>query len=429
MKNTVCRDAGPCGLLAAFGSHAGQPVTGPVQTVTRNPAKAAFYMVFVIAQGGGPTAVINASVAGAVLEARQRYPGTKVLGARHGIRGIRLGDFIDLSSLTENELYRLAATPNAALGSTRDKPDQSYCADILEGLQRASANALIYVGGNDTAATQDLLADAAGDSIAFIHVPKTIDNDLVENDHTPGFISAAWFTASAFLSCDLDFRAMPGIYVGIVMGRHAGFLTAAGAAWRQRDSDGPHLVYMPERPFSIAKFIDDVARIHDRFGRCVVAMSEGVQGEDGQPLAQGILGQQMERDAHGNVRLGGGELGVAIQQAIKTAMPATRARVDTFGYLPRAFATMIAEHDRQEAVDAGRFAVAFCEKGSGSVALKSEGDRIVFRRVPLAAVAGKTRLMPPEFIAPAGNCLTDAGMAYLTRLIPKAPDTLPPFEK
>jgi ATP-dependent phosphofructokinase / diphosphate-dependent phosphofructokinase len=383
--------------------------------------------VFVLAQGGGPTAVINATVAGAALEARRRYPGAKVLGARHGVRGVRKGDFIDLSALSENELHLLAATPNAALGSTRDKPDEKYCADILASLKRVSATAFIYIGGNDTAGTQQILDTAAGGSIACIHAPKTIDNDLVENDHTPGYISAAWFVASGFMSVDLDFRAMTGIYVGIVMGRHAGFLTAAGAAWRRDESDGPHLVCLPERPFSTKQFLDDVARVHARHGRCVVAMSEGVAGEDGRPLVESLLGDRVERDAHGNVRLGGGALGNAVEAAINEAFPKVRARVDTFGYLPRAYATMVGDVDRQEAFDVGEFAVATCSEGSASVALTFKDGKAVLRRMPLDSVAGKTRLMPKEFVAPSGTELSEAGLAYLARLVPKAPTILRPL--
>ena len=166
--------------------------------------------VFVIAQGGGPTAVINQTVAGAALEIRRRFPRGKVLGARHGVRGVRKGDFIDLSALSEGDLRRFGNTVNSGLGSTRDKPDEKYCADVIDGLRKAAARAFIYIGGNDTAGTMQILA-AAGSDIAFVHAPKTVDNDLVENDHTPGFISAAWFVASAFLSLDLDFRAMPQI--------------------------------------------------------------------------------------------------------------------------------------------------------------------------------------------------------------------------
>ena len=190
----------------------------------------------------------------------------------------------------------------------------------------------------------------------FVHAPKTIDNDLVENDHTPGYISAAWFVAAAFLSVDLDFRAMPGIYVGIVMGRHAGFLTAAAAAWRREgEGDGPHLVYVPEAHFSPEKLIADIKAARETYGRCVVAMSEGVQTEDGTPLAESLIPEdRKERDAHGNLQLSGGDLGLALQAAISAAFPKVRARVDTFGYLPRGFVGTVSAIDQAEAYAIGR---------------------------------------------------------------------------
>jgi 6-phosphofructokinase len=377
--------------------------------------------VIVIAQGGGPTAVINQTVAGATLEARKRNPKARVLGAKHGIRGCRKADFVDLSRLSESDLRRFAATPNSGLGSTRDKPDPEYCAGILEALRKVSAKTFIYVGGNDTADTMRLLDEAAGREIAFIHAPKTIDNDLVENDHTPGFISAAWFVAAAFLSADLDFRAMPGIYAGIVMGRHAGFLTASGAAWRRAEGDGPHLVYLPERGFSVQQLIADVAAVRDKHGRCIVAMSEGVHGEDGRPLLESLR-EQIERDAHGNVQLTGGDLGIAVQGALSEAFPKVRVRVDTFGYLPRAFPAMISDIDRREAFEVGVHAIAAAESGSASVALKYEDGKTVCRAVPLASIAGKTRLVPEAFIAPSGHDLSAEGRAYLDRLVPKRPE-------
>ena len=379
--------------------------------------------VFVIAQGGGPTAVINQTVAGAALEVRRRHPKAKVLGARHGVRGIRKGDFVDLSALSDTDLRRFGNTPNAGLGSTRDKPDAKYCGEILEALNKVGASAFIYIGGNDTAGTMQILHDT-GSKIAFIHAPKTIDNDLVESDHTPGFISAAWFVANAFLSVDLDFRAMTGIYVGVVMGRHAGFLTASAAAWRRGENDGPHLVYPPEWRFSMRHFLDDVGAVRDRLGRCTVAMSEGVLGEDGRPLLEHIR-QDVERDAHGNLQLSGGDLGLAVNGALAEAFPKVRTRVDTFGYLPRGFAGMIAENDSREAFEAGAFAVRASETGSCSVALRFEGGRTVPAQVPLAAVAGKTRLMSKSFLTEAGNQVSAEGMAYLGRLIPPPPDIFP----
>jgi 6-phosphofructokinase len=383
--------------------------------------------VFVIAQGGGPTAVINQTVAGAALAARRLHPGSRVLGARHGVRGIRDGRFVDLSALSESDLMRLAATPNAALGSTRDKPDEAYCAAVLAALRQASADAFIYIGGNDTAGTLEILrTQDTESSIAFVHAPKTIDNDLVENDHTPGFISAGLFVANAFLSMDLDFRALPGIYVGIVMGRHAGFLTAAAAAWRRSAGDGPHLVYVPERPFSVDAFLDDVRAAREKFGRCVVAMSEGVVTADGRPLTESLVGA-LERDAHGNVQLSTGDLGVAVQTALAKTFPKVRARVDTFGYLPRAFAATVSDVDRREAFEAGAFAVGAAANGSASVALVVDGGKATMKAVPLAAVAGKTRLMPAAFLDAAGNRVSDEGMTYLSRLLPPPPDFFPPF--
>lgn len=383
---------------------------------------------FVIAQGGGPTAVINQTLVGAVLEARRRHPGCRVLGSRFGVRGIKNGDYVDLSQRSEEELRRIAATPSAALGSTRDKPDAAYCEVILKGLQDAGATAFIYIGGNDTAGTQQILADASGGGIAFVHAPKTIDNDLEENDHTPGFISAAEFVASAFLSVDLDFRALPGIYAGIVMGRHAGFLTAASAAWRLDEDSGPHLVYVPERAFERARFVDDVKATMAKHGRCIIALSEGISSASGRSMVEELVPAEMlERDAHGNVRLSGTDLGQAIERILADDLKGTRARVDTFGYLPRGNIGAISPVDAKEAFDAGAFAVEAAAHGGGSVALQEEGGKTVIRLVPLSAVAGKTRHMPADFLEADENRLSAKGHAYLDRLLPKKFEPGKPF--
>jgi 6-phosphofructokinase len=383
---------------------------------------------FVIAQGGGPTAVINQTLAGAVIEARKRYPGARVLGARHGVRGVRDGNFVDLSALTEQELRLLAATPSAALGSTRDKPDIAYCETILKGLRQTGATAFIYIGGNDTAGTQQILAEAAGGDMAFVHAPKTIDNDLVANDHTPGFISAAEFIAGAFVSVDLDFRALPGIYVGIVMGRHAGFLTVAASAWQQDEDSGPNLVYVPERAFSAARFIDDVRAVTSRYGRCIVAMSEGVTAEDGRSVVENLVPpDRLERDAHGNVRLSGGDLGMAIEQALRDGLPGVRARVDTFGYLPRGNVSTINPTDAREAFEAGVFSVEAAARGGGSVALQYEAGITSPQLVPLASVAGKTRHLPDDFLLPEGNQISVPCRDYLERLLPRRFELAKPF--
>lgn len=384
---------------------------------------------FVIAQGGGPTAVINQTVAGAVLEARKRFPNSRMLGALHGVRGIRDSRFVTLSDLKESELHAIANTPGAALGSTRDKPDEAYCEAILKGLEKVGADAFIYIGGNDTAGTQAILSEASGSKILCLHAPKTIDNDLVENDHTPGFISAASFVAAAFQSIDLDFRALPGIYVGIVMGRHAGFLTASAAAWPLADDDGaPHLVYVPERPFERARFVDDVRNVFDRRGRCIVAMSEGVVDANNRPLVESLIPTEMqERDQHGNIRLAGTDLGRAIERILAEDLPGKRARVDTFGYLPRANIMAVDDTDAREAFAAGAYAVATLESGSGSVALQFDGERTVYRLVPLSSVAGKTRHMPIDFLRNDENQVSDTCLSYFNRLLPRKYGSAKPF--
>jgi 6-phosphofructokinase 1 len=327
--------------------------------------------VFVIAQGGGPTAVINQTVAGAALTAMKRYPGARVLGARHGVRGLRDGHFIELSGLSETDLRRLANTPNAALGSTRDKPDAAYCDRIQHQL----------------------------------HAVKT----------------------DAFMSVSLDFHALPGIYVGVVMGRHAGFLTAASSAWKRTERDGPHLVYVPEIPFSTPQFIEDVRSAREKYGYCIVAMSEGVTTSDGKSLVESLLGDALERDSHGNVQLSTNDLGMAMQTALAAAFPKARARVDTFGYLPRAFSGTVSPTDQREAFETGAFAVEAAEHGSCSVALGNEAGSMAIRSVPLAAVAGKTRLMPRNFLDERGTGIAAPGLAYLARLLPPVPDLFTPF--
>lgn len=372
----------------------------------------------VIAQGGGPTAVINQTLVGAVLEARKA--GMKVLGSLHGLRGIRDNSYVDLTHIPEPQLMAIARTPSAALGSTRDKPDQAYCEAVLKGLKTVGADAFVYIGGNDTAATQAILSDAAGGAMTFLHAPKTIDNDLEENDHTPGFISAGEFVAGAFLSVDLDFRALPGIYVGIVMGRHAGFLTAAASTWRIDDESGPHLLYVPERAFDAKRFIDDVKRTMDRHKRCVVAVSEGVSTADGRALVESLVPpDKLKRDAHGNLQLSGTDLAAAFERMLAEGLPGKRARVDTLGYMPRGNIATISPVDQKEAFEAGAFAVRGVAQGSASVALQFDGERTILKAVPLGDVAGKTRHMPDDFLHPEENRLSEAGMAYLGRLLPQ----------
>jgi 6-phosphofructokinase 1 len=211
----------------------------------------------------------------------------RIYGARHGVRGIVNEDFVDLTQETSHNLEMVASTPGSALGSSRDKPDMKYCQQIFEVLRAHEIAHFFYIGGNDSSDTVRIVseeADKAGYPLRCIHIPKTIDNDLVVNDHTPGFPSAARFVAQAFAGANLDNVALPGVYVAVVMGRHAGFLTAASALGKKFPDDGPHLIYVPERTFSIEQFLKDVKATQEKHGRCVVAVSEGIHDASGQPI-------------------------------------------------------------------------------------------------------------------------------------------------
>ena len=261
----------------------------------------------VVGQSGGPTAVINQSLVGVILEARAAGHIGKLLGSRHGVRGIVNNDFIDLDTIPAELLERIANTPAAGLGSTRDKPDRDYCNRIFESFKKNDVGYFFYIGGNDSADTARIVSDLAkseGYELAVFHVPKTIDNDLRVHDHCPGYGSAARFVASAMLGDNYDNASLPGIKVDIVMGRNAGFLTAASVLARQHDEDGPHLIYVPEAPVSEEKFLADVERVYSKKKRCLIAVSEGITFPNGKTWAEHIATHQ-ERDAHGNMQLSG----------------------------------------------------------------------------------------------------------------------------
>ena len=376
-----------------------------------------------VAQGGGPTAVINQSLAGVVQEARRHKGIDLVYGARHGVRGIVDEDLVDLTQETQANLERVAATPASALGSTRDKPDLAYCQKIFKVLQAHEIGHFFYIGGNDSSDTVRIVSEQArtsGYPLRCIHIPKTIDNDLVGSDHTPGFPSAARFVAQAFAGANLDNAALPGVYLAVVMGRHAGFLTAAAALARTYPDDGPHLIYLPERVFEIDQFLADVKAMQARHGRCVIAVSEGIHDASGAAIIS-QLAKDVERDAHGNVQLSGtGALADLLCEQIKARLGIKRVRGDTFGYLQRSFIGCVSDVDQREAREVGVKAVQFAFNAGrdGSVAIKRSGTYSVdYELLALTAVAGKTRVMEDEFISPCGTDVTDAFRLYLRPLL------------
>ncbi len=385
----------------------------------------------VVGQSGGPTGVINASLVGVIEEVCKSSKIENLYGAMHAVQGIVKEDFVDLKRLSIQELEAMAACPSSALGSSRDKPDEEYCHKIFEVFKKRNIRYFFYIGGNDSANAAhivNLMAAEVGYDLRAFHIPKTIDNDLLVTDHCPGFGTAAKFVSCALMGDDLDNRALPGIKIDVIMGRHAGFLTAATALARQRDDDGPHLIYIPERNFGMDKFCGDVEAVYSKYGRCVIAVSEGVADTDGTAWTKKVL-QSDEKDAHGNIQLSGtGDLADFLANQIRKKLKIKRVRADTFGYLQRSFAGFQSPVDVEEARACGRKAVKLSmDEQSGSVAIKRIANgkdyAVELFCTELRNVAEKSKSMPDEFINKDGNNVTKKFIEYAEPLVGELPRT------
>jgi len=376
----------------------------------------------VVGQSGGPTAVINQSMVGVVegLRAGLMKSGAvkQVFGMRHGVSGLVKGNLVDLSQVPQDKLNAIADTPSAALGSSRDKPDPEYCDRILKACQQHGFRYFFYIGGNDSSDTCRIVNEMARKA-------------GYELDHTPGYPSAARFVATAFRADSLDNRSLPGIKINIVMGRHAGFLTAASALARLREDDGPHMVYVPEIAFDTERFIGDVDRVYTKLGRCHIAVSEGIEDAQKRAIATTLV-KTVEKDSHGNVQLSGsGALGDALADLLKDKLMTLkglskppRVRADTFGYLQRCWPDA-SPIDKREAREAGRYAAQLAAEGAadGSVAIiraSSTPYTSAYKRIELKDVAAQTKHMPEEFLS--GHCdVSPAFMEYARPLVGELP--------
>jgi 6-phosphofructokinase 1 len=387
----------------------------------------------VIGQSGGPTAVINQSLVGVIEEVRKCGHIGNLLGAKFGVRGIVNENFIPLNDVPTDLLERIANTPASALGSTRDKPDRAYCERIFQTFAKNNVHYFFYIGGNDSAEAARImneLADEANYPLQVFHIPKTIDNDLRVHDHCPGYPSAAKFVAHAIMGDNFDNKSLPGIKVDVIMGRNAGYLTAASVLARHHAEDGPHLIYVPEAPVSQDKLLSDVDRCFRQCKRCLIACSEGIVMPDGKTWYE-HLAEHQERDSHGNLQLSGsGAIGDYLADLIRAKLTpaggkAPRVRADTFGYIQRCFPGMVSDVDAREARELGRMAVRFSEqdKIDGSVAMRRVSDSpytIEIFLTPLRTVAKVTRPMDQSFIQN-GNDISDAYVRYASPLVGPMP--------
>jgi 6-phosphofructokinase 1 len=380
----------------------------------------------VVGQSGGPTPVINASLAGVALAARQQPEISGVYGLVHGIEGALKEELIDLGQESEETLQRLIDTPASALGSCRHKLSDEDYDRVLALFQAHNVRHFVYIGGNDSMDTChriSALAEAAGYELQVMGVPKTIDNDLAVTDHCPGFGSAARFLALAARDTGRDQEAMAtfeDVTVLEAMGRNAGWLAAASALGKQDEADAPHLIYAPEVAFDEGQFLDEVSRIHRRLGRVFVVVCEGVRDGEGRPVGE----HQMKgrRDAFGHT-LHTMTTGVAAYLAdLAGEKLGLRARFLRPVLIGRAMSACVSETDRREALQVGQAAVTHLVAGRSGLMVtlervSNEPYRCETGVAPLAEVANAEKLLPPEFIDETGVMVTPAFREYALPLI------------
>lgn len=379
----------------------------------------------IIGQSGGPTRVINQSLVGAVLEAKKHSEIGQIYGMKHGIKGVLNEDFIDLREFSNQELEIIAGSPGSALGSCRHKPTPEDCQRVFEVFQKYEIKYYFYIGGNDSAETVHIVNEIAtqkGNEFKAFHIPKTIDNDLCVTDHCPGYASAAKYVAECFLGNEMDNRSLKGVKIDIVMGRNAGWLTAASALAKFQEDAGPHLIYLPEAPKSLTAIVQEIDDVFELYGRCVVAVSEGVKDETGELLAEKF---SEETDSHGNSQLSGsGALGDMLAAYIKnhSRHAGLRVRTDTLGYAQRSYADTVSPVDAREARLVGEAAIKFAlsSDNSGSIYLKRTSSSPYVSEAHLTElknVARVTKNLPRDFINEKSNGVTEKFLEYARPLV------------
>jgi 6-phosphofructokinase len=369
--------------------------------------------------GGGPTAVVNASIAGVMEACRRQSEIQALFGARNGVAGLLAEQLVDLSRVTPELQRALAHAPGCTLGSSRRDLDAADFQQAVRILRTRRIRWVFPVGGNGTMEMALRLAREALD-LRVVAVPKTIDNDLYVTDHTPGYASAARFAAFLARDAGEDNRSLPApIMVLETLGRNTGWITAATALARHRHDDAPHLIYLPERPVSADRIIGDVEQVYRRWGRCVVAICEGQRDERGRAFGADEL------DAENARRRLPANLGFTLARLISQRL-GVRARAEKPGLFGRSAAAYFVERDRYEAWRCGEEAVRAAVGGwtGASVALRHDGSTFL---TSLDTLAGRERPVPSEWIASTGNDVRPEFLEWLRPLVGPVP-ALPRLE-
>lgn len=376
----------------------------------------------IVAQSGGPTAVINASLCGIVSRTLKAKEIGKVYGSLYGIKGVLKENFIDFSLEKENELELLKYTPSEALGSCRyklkslEENEQEYI-NIFKVFEKYNIKFFFYIGGNDSMDTVDKLSKYAKDKnydIRIVGVPKTIDNDLVLTDHTPGFGSAAKYLAASVMEIGRDAHVYDAANVHIVevMGRSAGFL-AASCALAVEDNLAPDLIYFPERKFKLESFLSDIENKMKTKKNVTVVVSEGIELYLKDLMAKKVC------DNFGHVQLGG--VCSFLKDEVKSSL-GVKVKGIEMNILQRAAAHLQSKTDMEEAYACGVKAVEYALEGNTAImtSIIREGNnpyKSSIGAVPVSLVANKEKLVPDRFINSAGNFVTEECLEYLRPLV------------
>lgn len=355
-----------------------------------------------VVHGGGPTAVLNASLYGVIREAGEHGGIGHVYGAIGGSEAILRERFLDLAVYPEEKLKLLLTTPGTAIGSSRYALKQEDYEAMTGIFRKHDIRYVLLSGGNGTMDTCGKIHRACGKAgIHVVGIPKTVDNDIAVTDHTPGFGSAARYLAETVAEIGMDVKSLP-IHVCVVeaMGRNAGWLAASSALARRKPGDAPHLIYLPERPFCEEEFLEDVRRLHEEKGGVVAVVSEGLRREDGEPVVPPIY-QTGRSVYYGDVSAYLAEL-VIRRLGIK-------ARSEKPGLCGRASVALQSPVDRDEAVLAGREALRAAMRGEGGtmVGFLREGGtgeyRVSLKMIPVQEVMLHEKTLPGEYINRRGN--------------------------
>ena len=386
-----------------------------------------------VGQSGGPTAVINGSLAGVIAETKIHENIQKIYGMKHGIEGLLQRNFINLSDCSMETINGLRITPASALGGCRYKVKDDDYTQILDILKENNIRYFFYIGGNDSMDTCNkisILAEKEGYEMQVIGVPKTIDNDLPITDHCPGFGSAARFTAISTSSAGKDLEAMKtfdDVAINEIMGRHAGWLAAASVLGKREFKDAPHLIYLPERAFSVEKFLKDVQEIHKELGYVFVSIGEGIRDCSGEFIGENQHEIVVDAFGHKAIALGNGPASY-LSKIIKDNL-GLQARYNRCGTIQRSFSECMSNTDYEEAYLVGLTAVKYAVEGRTGlmITLKRTSDdpyNCIAGSTPLSKVANVEHFVPEKYINQQGNFITEEFFRYC---LPLAGENIPKY--